>query len=564
MRKFLTLVCTLCASLTLLAQTQPEGIHPYRYEDPANVSQEHAHWSILPYVGVNWFFGDFNANEAKTTLSFPFVGFGAECAFNPAWSIGAEYGFNSWKLMGNPDQKNAAGDRMNADTLLLGNAHMMDIYLAADLINLIAPFAKKKPVALMISVGAGGAMHKNSLYYDMSEKNTAGRAARGQTALNPGLRSSMNKFDFNPFLKFGVNLEFNVNRSIALGIRAAYNLFMSDLIDGRQFNPNTDGLMDLSLNLRYKINAVKMTHARNVPGRDFPDLRAITTAEARNYVEDEVVRHVEAAYARGVEDAKVHDTLIIYHDTIIVNHDSVVYHDAISPAALAAAQRTNAAAVAADEQPRVYPRAAQNFNIYFERYMSKINDDGLIAIQQAAELMQQEPAFYALVIGYCDNTGTPASNYELGDRRSGKVAEELREEHGISESRIYAAGHGIVVGGRSKASYAPNRRVTIQLVDKATFDRRRAEIEKERADRNANIKAKATIVTEPSTSLAQLARKYYGNTHCWIYIYSANKSKLTSPNNIPTGIELVIPEITQEEMQVSKEHCQKIYNDMQR
>jgi len=330
----------------------------------------------------------------------------------------------------------------------------------------------------MAQVGVGGAMHKNSVYYDMSEKNAEGRSARGNTALHPGLRTSMNKYDFNPFLKFGLNLEFNINRTLALGVRAAYNLFLSDMIDGRQFNPNTDGLMDVALNMRFKLMAVSKTHARNVPGRDFPDLRAITTSEAHEYVHKEVAEHVEEAYAAGVEAAKVHDTVIIYHDSVIYR-DSIIYRQAATQIAQQQPEDESAAKLAEQkQQPRVYARAARKFYIYFDSDQTELKSEGLISIQQVADLMEEDEELCAVVVGYCDNTGTPESNKELGEKRASVIEEELREEYGIAAGRIYATYGGVVVGRRSSAAYAPNRRVVIELVDKETFKSRQAELGK--------------------------------------------------------------------------------------
>jgi len=561
MRKITALLCVLFASVTLMAQADVKGIHPYKVEEPSKVAQDHAHWSLIPYVGVNMFFGDFNAGEAQSILSYPSLGLGAEFAFNPAWSIGLEYGFNRWKLNGNPNETNTAGERLHADTLLLGNAHMVDLYLAADLIDLILPFAKKKPVALMLSIGAGGAMHKNSVYYDMSEKNTEGRSARGNTALHPTLRSAMNKYDFNPFLKFGANLEFNINRTLALGVRAAYNMFLSDMIDGRQFNPNNDGLLDLTLNMRIKFNAVKKTHARNVPGRDFPDVRAITVAEAKDYIKDDVAEHVETAYAKGVEAAKVHDTLIIYHDTIIVEHDN------ISPETLAALKTVRAAnaETAAESQAstRVYPRAAQNFYIYFDSFKADLNEAGLITIQQVADLMAEDESLCALIVAYCDNTGSEEINRKMGDKRAENVAAELRAEYGIDAARLFTHNHGVVVGGRSKAAYGPNRRVAITLMNKDSFNKSKAELEEQKKNKaGEEIVAMTTVVVNEATTLAKLARKYYGNTHCWVYIFAANRDHLSNPNKVPVGVELIIPEVSEEDRKINKAQSREMYENL--
>ena len=56
------------------------------------------------------------------------------------------------------------------------------------------------------------------------------------------------------------------------------------------------------------------------------------------------------------------------------------------------------------------------------------------------------------------------------------------------------------------------------------------------------------VKTQKGVTLSKLARKYYDNTYCWVYIYIANKDRLADPNNITPGMELIIPELTEEEM----------------
>jgi len=51
------------------------------------------------------------------------------------------------------------------------------------------------------------------------------------------------------------------------------------------------------------------------------------------------------------------------------------------------------------------------------------------------------------------------------------------------------------------------------------------------------------ILPETSINLPLLAEQHYGNSAFWIYIYEANKDKLTSPINIPKNVSLVIPDL---------------------
>jgi hypothetical protein len=51
--------------------------------------------------------------------------------------------------------------------------------------------------------------------------------------------------------------------------------------------------------------------------------------------------------------------------------------------------------------------------------------------------------------------------------------------------------------------------------------------------------------TVSSLNLPALANRHYGNSVFWVYIYEANRQKLTSPVNIPADVELIIPDLSQ-------------------
>ncbi len=45
----------------------------------------------------------------------------------------------------------------------------------------------------------------------------------------------------------------------------------------------------------------------------------------------------------------------------------------------------------------------------------------------------------------------------------------------------------------------------------------------------------------PGINLARLAKKYYGNSVFWVYLYQFNSEKLGDPNNVPIGTKIKIP-----------------------
>jgi nucleoid-associated protein YgaU len=128
-------------------------------------------------------------------------------------------------------------------------------------------------------------------------------------------------------------------------------------------------------------------------------------------------------------------------------------------------------------------------------------------------------------------------------------------------------------------------------VDKVTFDRMRSDLNDKRAQRDdpeekeevvpvqeektiplsesarpekVNIykqRASEELTTDKTTTLSRLARQYYNNTYCWVYIYIANKEKINNPNALEPGTKLIIPELTQHEMEITKDESLVVYSN---
>lgn len=518
------------------SKQKSKGAHPYKEAENKNVSQEFSHWTIAPHIGFNAFDGDFNS-EMKHNVAVPNAGLSLEYAFTPIWSLGIDYMYDMYAVTG---RTNVPGQD-NADTLLYGHMHKVGAYLSLDLITLFFPRAKKRIISIQPMAGIGYAWYKNKImFFDDARYHT------GST--EPTMQD---KYTGLAYLQMGMNVEFNLNRTIALGVRTTYNYFVNDFVDGRGYagpqalaSKNNDGIFDITLNMRFKIDAVKKTHVRNVSSFDTwkPE-------------EKPQIQYV--------------------HDTVILRHDSVIMRE------------------------RIIERAGKSqgntYYVYFNNGHSKLDDRGLVTVQQAADRMKEDTTLYAVVTGYCDNTGSIKANYILGDKRADNVIAELQEEHGISSAHLYAAGLGKLVGGRSQAAYGPNRRAVIRLVDKATFNRMKGELEEKRANREDDViddeeeedeyqptpvktvplnesarhaktnsyknRGGEIITTEPSTTLSKLARKYYNNTYCWVYIYIANKDKIQNPNSLTPGIQLTIPELTEQEMRITKDQGLVLYGN---
>lgn len=447
MKKSLFITLLLCFSGALLANNGSEqkakGAHPYKTAENENVAQSFSHWSLTPHIGFSVFDGDFRS-ELKHPVGLPSAGLDVEYSFTPVWGLGLNYTFDMYQVKGKSGEH-------NANTLLDGHLHKAAAYLSMDFINLFYPKAKRKIFSLQAVVGAGYAWFKNKkMYHDDPTVNPTWTRGHTDEYINEDgekAPSSSSGYEGEAYLQAGLNFEFNLNRTVALGLRGTYNYFFTDRTDGRGYSgpyatasKNNDGIADVTLNLRFKLAAVSKTHVRNISNLDTWTKPQYITTQETIYIQQ--------------------------RDTVFIREK--------------AAPTTSTAAMFVDQDN------SQNtyvYYLYFGKGKSSLSERGLVTVQQIADRMQEDGDLYAVVIGYSDNTGSADLNYALCDKRAESVADELASEYGIPRDHIYSMGMGKIIGQRSQGAYGPNRRAVIRLVDKSTFDRLKEELKDKRAER---------------------------------------------------------------------------------
>ena len=516
MNKKVLIACALmlCTVAMFAAKNnETKGAHPWKLSENENgVAPKFGHWTMVLEGGFNSFDGDFGS-EMKFPVWAPAAGLGFEYNFTPTWTIGVEGVFDWFRVTGNNNPNNAA-------VLLDGYMTRAQAYLAFDLMSACYPRAKKKIFSLDLMVGGGAGWFMRNTYYPDFEGESR---VRGNTA-NYQPQSDDWFGDAYPFIQGGVRFGFNLGRVTTLDIKGTYSYYVKDVIDGRGSgdvaSKNNDGIFDVTLGLRFKLDAVKKTHVKNIA--------SLEAAEKWNALEQ--------------KGGHQKDTVVISHvDTLYIKSASV---------------STNA--VQALEDHFVY--------VYFDHNSNSLNDAALIVVQQLASQMKYDPTICVEIIGYADNTGTEDHNSNLGAARAQNIRDELVEEHNISPSRITYSTGGAIHGGRSTGAYTPNRRADIRIMQCSDFgavkqrndDREAQAIVAQQialSERDAN-----KMITAPEgMTLSAISRKYYGNTYCWVYIYEANKGTLKSPNYIPQGARLVIPDLTEEQRHISKVKADAYY-----
>ncbi len=508
-----------------------KGVHPLYETKP--VAKETSLWSIYIAAGGNLFDGDFSG-EKKHAFYAPTISLGAAYHFTNTWALGLEYKFHNYKVFGKPG---------HAHTLLAGRTHQGGGYITFDVFNCFRPQNKHKLFALDLILGASAFWYKNQVYYKNDYK-ASDKMNQDFVFVHSTLKATpdaMDKFKCYAMFIGGMSFEFNLNRSLQIGLRALYNYTTTDLVDGRPRGNNNDGIFDYEALLRYKIDAVDKSHTRNFRSKEA--LESMTEEEPRPYGKD---------------------TLYIYHkDTVYIINEGGQYGKLGS------------------SMPGINMEGEKHYYyvVYFNNDSHALDNASKRIIAEASEKMLQDYDLYGLIVGSCDNTGNPQYNNWLAVKRSYNVAKEMARENNVEMGRMHTVGKGIITeNNRKKGSYRPNRRVEIHLLTREEYERAKQlyqDLEKNkdinRGDAlkmKKNVKGKtnnvsitvpddlnvdegAHITVQKATTLQNLAQTHYKNSNCWIYLYLANGEFLSSSSSVPKGTTLLLPQLTEEQLKIT-------------
>ena len=214
------------------------------------------------------------------------------------------------------------------------------------------------------------------------------------------------------------------------------------------------------------------------------------------------------------------------------------------------------------------------FFVYFPLGRYTLDDDAQKAIHEMAGRLAENPGLGVRLTGYCDYVGGADLNNRLSVARATVVGNRLRDAYGIDSRRIVVEGKGMLQN--VKAEYSPNRRVEMRLEDlgkqaqaeqpkqpeSTTIKQPAVKNEVPAAKPNtesANVKLLGTEVVTSEMTLSQLARKYYGNTFCWVYIYAMNKSVIRNPNALQIGQKIRIPELSEVDKGITKQEAEEYF-----
>lgn len=552
------------------------GVYPFETETQSNenATLDMSHWSI--FIPVGFTFADMDESHgaklgsgiSDMTMN---LGFGVEYSFTPTWSVALEFNTANYGKHSFTSVKEDDGTRKDGTSL--GVIYNMEAWLQYDLMDGFFPKRQQTIFNLYAMVGGGLGFYQYQRDGDSTFVSRLGKWKNGE----------LKKFDRDPFIGVGFLADFNIKRNVSLGIRAKYQYYMSDNLDygysdvhktgeeatnhaggNSRSNSNNDGLFTADLVLHYNFIAREKSHVRNMSQGTLADL--------------------EKKAEKAEQDAK-REEFVPQKDTLVISHkDTLVM--------IGENSKEKETLIKSNEFSDLY-------FVYFDNDKYTLNERGHIEVQQMAARLEAHPDACLELSGHTDATASDAYNAKLAERRAATVRAELINIYGIDESRLVDLGRGKITNVGS--SFGPNRRVDMRVVSRAEVDSIRAE--KENASQKKSLKkaeqpaakvatekaetSKAEAVEEldeedeldselveeafdttkyiavektgTASSLSKLARKYYNNTHCWVYIYLENKDVIKTPNYLWPNTKLYIPRLTDEQKAITKEAADAMF-----
>ncbi|MCL1138918.1 OmpA family protein [Shewanella pneumatophori] len=112
----------------------------------------------------------------------------------------------------------------------------------------------------------------------------------------------------------------------------------------------------------------------------------------------------------------------------------------------------------------IYEETEYTFDLEanFKNNSAKVEPSSLGDIKVLADFINQHPDAKVLISGHASNTGSPAYNMKLSERRAAAVADILINQYGVAPAKVTSKGFGItqpLIEGSSAEANRVNRRI---------------------------------------------------------------------------------------------------------
>jgi outer membrane protein OmpA-like peptidoglycan-associated protein len=243
MKRFLTFIFTLSLIMNVFSEN-------------ANFSK----WSFTAEYGLNLVFGDYIPEVSKPIP--PTYGLALESALTPTWGLSFDFYYFPYK-----------GENSTKTALFVANLMNSDFNATINFTKMIFPNTQSK-FSVNGCIGLGVADYKSKF----TQPTPIG-------GLKYAIIDSVTPSKYAASIPVSFLIEYNLSKTLALGLRAHYRAYMSDNLEGAPYlnfkGTTNDYVSALTLSLRYKFNATKQDHLRNMTMKEFEhDDEALNMAKA--------------------------------------------------------------------------------------------------------------------------------------------------------------------------------------------------------------------------------------------------------------------------------------------
>lgn len=375
-----------------------------------------SHWSIGLKGGGNYF--RVAPGSVSRRDQFNWVGGAAiEYSINPLVGLGVEYMYNPY---GHTYQLNA-----NQIGTMEGRTHDVLMYASINLMNLLVPnrtnFWSKMNIYGDAGVGVG--------FYQFKLMDAANNVIVDSRDAGDGVPETV-------MGKLGLNLEYNISKSIALGGEVQYRYYDRTNLGGYQMTKGNSDALTATIGLRFKLGANgQKQHARNISMCEYYPKPAPVIIN--KIVKDNTVETMDRLKAIEAENAALNNKINKLNNQV----------DSLS----------------ANEDEASLPTYE---NIEFEFGSDQLTQGSYRALDQIAATLKNDNSTVRLnIAGYTDYVGTNEFNQGLSERRANAVKRYLLSKN-VPSSSVTIVGYGEkdpIAPNNTSEGRELNRRVEFQL-----------------------------------------------------------------------------------------------------
>jgi len=375
-----------------------------------------SHWSIALKGGGNYF--RVAPGSVSRSDQFNWVGGAAiEYSINPLVGLGVEYMYNPY---GHTYQLNA-----NQVGTMEGRTHDVLMFASINLMNLLVPnrtnFWSKMNIYGDAGVGVG--------FYQFKLMDAANNVIVDSRDAGDGVPETV-------MGKLGLNLEYNISKSIALGGEVQYRYYDRTNLGGYQMSKGNSDALTATIGLRFKLGANgQKQHARNISMCEYYPKPAPVIIN--KIVKDNTVETMDRLKAIEAENAALNNRINKLNNHI----------DSLSA-------NGNGGNLPTYE------------NIEFEFGSDKLTQGSYKALDEIAATLKSDNSTVRLnVAGYTDYVGTNEFNQGLSERRANAVKRYLLSKN-VPSSSVTIIGYGEknpIAPNNTSEGRELNRRVEFQL-----------------------------------------------------------------------------------------------------